>query len=65
MKANIVFAFALVALSPACVKSEVADSSGSGFTVKLAFNIQAAPDDVYRKLIRVGEERHRSPLPAA
>ncbi len=55
MKANIVVAFALLALSPGWLKSEVADSSASGFTVKLALNINAAPDEVYRKFMRVGD----------
>ena len=55
MKPSIVFALVLAALSPGWVKAEVADSSANGFTVKLAFNINAAPDEVYRKLIHVGD----------
>jgi uncharacterized protein YndB with AHSA1/START domain len=35
--------------------AEVADSSNVGFTVKAAFSIQAAPDDVYRKLLDIGQ----------
>jgi uncharacterized protein YndB with AHSA1/START domain len=35
--------------------AEVADSSASGFTVKATFSIQAAPDEVYRRLIHIGE----------
>ena len=49
-------AVALVALTPSGVVADVADSSASGFTVKLAVSIQAAPDEVYRRLVRnVGE----------
>ncbi len=55
MKARIVFAFALLALIPGWVKAEVADSAANGFTVKLALNLNAAPAEVYRKLIHVGD----------
>lgn len=33
-------------------RADVADSSAGGFTVKDTINIQAAPDDVFRKLVR-------------
>ena len=36
----------------ASARADVADSSASGFTDKVTLNIQASPDDVYRKLIR-------------
>lgn len=39
-------------LVPALAKAEVADSSASGFTVKVALNIHAAADEVYRRLVR-------------
>ncbi len=35
--------------------AEVADSSATGFTVKATLSIQAAPDEVYRRLIRIGD----------
>lgn len=35
--------------------AEVADSSASGFTIKTTLSIQAAPDEVYRQLIHVGD----------
>jgi hypothetical protein len=35
--------------------AEVVDSSASGFTVKTTLSIQAAPDEVYRGLIHIGE----------
>jgi uncharacterized protein YndB with AHSA1/START domain len=35
--------------------AEVADSSAGGFTVKATFGIQAAPDEVYRRLIHIGD----------
>src|SRR5579872_7010972 len=38
-------------LAPGWASAGVADSSASGFTVKITLNIQAAPDEVYRKLI--------------
>jgi len=35
--------------------SEVADSSANGFTLKARLVIQAAPAEVYRRLIRVAD----------
>jgi uncharacterized protein YndB with AHSA1/START domain len=35
--------------------AEVADSSAAGFTVKDSVTINAAPDEVYRRLLRVGD----------
>jgi len=34
------------------LRAEVADSSASGFTVQITATIAAAPDEVYRKLVR-------------
>jgi len=42
-------------LGQALALAEVADSAANGFTVKIAMNIRAAPGDVYRRLIRVGD----------
>jgi uncharacterized protein YndB with AHSA1/START domain len=39
----------LLAATP--VRAAVADSAANGFTVKLDFNIQAPPQDVYRHLV--------------
>jgi uncharacterized protein YndB with AHSA1/START domain len=47
----ILFCAAASGLAPA----EVADSSAGGFTVKATFSIQAAPDEVYRRLIHIGD----------
>jgi len=43
----------LVLISAA--RGEVADSSASGFTVKITHEIKAAPEEVYRRLIHVGD----------
>jgi uncharacterized protein YndB with AHSA1/START domain len=43
---------ALVCLfAPAAISAAVADSSPSGFTVKITVNIQSTPEDVYRRLV--------------
>lgn len=43
-------------LMPGRLPAAVADSSANGFTVRLAFNVQASPDEVYRKFVRnIGE----------
>jgi uncharacterized protein YndB with AHSA1/START domain len=44
-------AFALL-LAPVGAWADVADSSASGFTVKVALNIQATPEEVYAKIVR-------------
>jgi hypothetical protein len=51
MRNNVLIAVSLLALAPGWAKSEVADASANGFTVKVSLRIQAAPDDVYAKLI--------------
>ena len=42
----------LVALAASAAQAEVADSSPSGFTVKVTLDIHAAPSAVYQKLMR-------------
>jgi hypothetical protein len=42
-------------LLPAWAVADVADSSAGGFTIKLSVPIHAAPADVYRQLIKVGD----------
>ena len=49
---NIAFlAAAIFALWPAGASAAVADSSSNGFTVKIAVTIQAAPEEVYRRVV--------------
>ena len=43
------------AIAPNWLAAEVVDSSAAGFTVKETVNIQAAPQDVYAKIFRVGD----------
>ena len=46
----------LLALGSYQGKADIVDSSAGGFTVRTTLNIQAAPEEVYRRLIRnVGE----------
>ncbi len=52
MKKNLVFSLAILALAPNRAKSEVADASANGFTVKITLHVHAAPEDVYRRLIQ-------------
>ncbi len=54
MKNCWVLAIMVVALSAIGV-AEVKDSSATGFTVKTTLAIQATPQDVYRRLIRIGD----------
>ncbi len=42
---------AVTLLGPALGRAAVADAAANGFTVKLEFNIQAAPQEVYRRLV--------------
>jgi uncharacterized protein YndB with AHSA1/START domain len=55
MRNSVVFALVALALTPRYARSEVADSSSAGFTVKITLSIHAAPADVYRSLIHVGD----------
>jgi uncharacterized protein YndB with AHSA1/START domain len=52
VQATLILAAAALALAANSAMAEVADASANGFTVKLTLNIQASPDDVYRKLVR-------------
>ena len=45
------FAAAAFLLTSGSARAAVADSSAAGFTVKIALNIQATPEDVYRRLV--------------
>jgi len=42
----------ILLLIPRWAAAEVADAAANGFTVKATLNVQASPDDVYRKLVR-------------
>ena len=48
---NAVLLAAALALAPRLALSDVVDSSAAGFTVKTTVQIQAAPAEVYRKLV--------------
>jgi len=51
MRPSLILAAAAFLLGSAGAIAEVADTSASGFTVKLTLNIQASPAEVYRKLV--------------
>lgn len=52
MRSTLIAAAAAFLLTPNWAAAEVADASANGFSLKLTLNIQASPDDVYRKLVR-------------
>jgi len=52
MKNNAVVAVIILTLAPGLTTAEVLDSASNGFTVKTTLNIHAAPDEVYRRLVR-------------
>ena len=52
MKNNVIFLLAILVLVPSWAKSEVADASANGFTVKITLRVQAPPEGVYRRLIQ-------------
>ncbi|HEV2964268.1 MAG TPA: ATPase [Candidatus Angelobacter sp.] len=54
MKLKRMLAMIFCLAAPAMV-AEVVDSSANGFTVKTTLTIKAAPDAVYRQIIRVGD----------
>lgn len=51
MLRSIAFAIAFL-LTAHFAPAEVIDSSAQGFTVKVALNVKAPPEDVYRKFVR-------------
>src|SRR5258708_9642226 len=55
MKLDVALAAILLVVCRGRAKPEVEDSSSTGFTVKLALNIKATPEEVYRRLIHVGD----------
>jgi|SRR5947207_2454709 len=54
MKRNLLLVVFLCLLSSA-MPAEVIDSASNGFTIKITLNIQTAPDEVYRRFMRVGD----------
>jgi uncharacterized protein YndB with AHSA1/START domain len=52
MRSTLIAAAAVFLMAPCWAAAEIADASANGFTVKATINIQASPDDVYRKLVR-------------
>ncbi len=52
MRATLCLAALLATTMPRWAKADVVDSAANGFTLKLVLNIQAAPDEVYRSLLR-------------
>jgi hypothetical protein len=46
---------AVFCMAAPAMMAEVVDSSANGFTVKTTLSIKAAPDAVYRQIIRVGD----------
>jgi uncharacterized protein YndB with AHSA1/START domain len=55
MVGRIALAAFVCLLGTSLCSAEVADSSSIGFTVKAAFNMQAAPDEVFRRLLDIGQ----------
>ncbi len=55
MNRNIRWAILFCVAASAWATAEVGDSSAGGFTVKLTYSIQAAPDEVYRRLIHIAD----------
>jgi hypothetical protein len=51
MTINVLMAATFFVLAANWARAEVIDSAANGFTVKIALQIQAAPADVYRRLI--------------
>jgi uncharacterized protein YndB with AHSA1/START domain len=55
MKTAAALAAILLTFSPHRAAADVADSSANGFTLQTTFAIQAAPAEVYRRLIQIGD----------
>jgi len=55
MKQSLLLAGIILALMPGGAIAEILGASSNGFNVKLTLSIQAPPDEVYRRLINVGD----------
>ena len=51
MRISAVFVVLIFALAPVRSRAAVVDASAGGFTVKVTLQIQAPPDDIYRRII--------------
>src|SRR5579864_519416 len=52
LRNTLILAGVALTLVPAWVLAGVTDSSSNGFTLKITLNVQALPDEVYRRLIQ-------------
>lgn len=52
MKVLFLLPAAILALAPNAARAEVVDSAANGFAVKVTINIKAAPDEVYKRIVR-------------
>jgi hypothetical protein len=52
MMNKVFYGASLLILAGGCARATVADSSPTGFTVKIALHVQAAPAEVYEKFVR-------------
>jgi uncharacterized protein YndB with AHSA1/START domain len=52
MTKSAALATAVFLLTPGWTRAEILNQSANGFTVKVTVNVHAAPDDVYRRLVR-------------
>jgi uncharacterized protein YndB with AHSA1/START domain len=52
MRCPFLLSAAVLVLAANRVPAEVADSASNGFVVKITVNIKAAPDEVYRRIVR-------------
>jgi hypothetical protein len=55
MRNRLILGVILAALLPATALCKVEDSASNGFTIKQSYTVAAAPEEAYRRLIRVGE----------
>ena len=52
MTKSATLAAAVILLTPGWTRAEILNQSANGFTVKVIVNMHAAPDDVYRRVVR-------------
>jgi hypothetical protein len=52
MRSSLIAAAVAFLFGPNWAAAEIAGASANGFTVRLTLNIQASPDDFYRKFVR-------------
>ncbi|HWZ44562.1 MAG TPA: SRPBCC family protein [Candidatus Saccharimonadales bacterium] len=54
MARNLMAVLIVCLLAPALAPAEVKDSSANGFTITITLNIQAPPENVYERFMRIG-----------